>query len=125
MAFSFSQFFGSLFGTLNAKIKTFFAGPGGAIVQQAVTNMVRIAGAEGAALLVQMAQNNIAGKPVLTGVEWDKVAGDLKQQCIAQGITASETLIDYAISQAVQANATPGAVAPLSAPATPATPTAS
>ena len=101
---AFTNWFANLFGTLNAHIKDFFAGPGGAIVKSALGNMVKIAGAEASSLLVQMAQNQVAGKPALTGVEWDSVARDLKNQAISQGIVFTETMIDYAISQAVMAN---------------------
>src|SRR5882672_449025 len=101
---SFTDWFASLFGSLNAHIKAFFAGPGGDVVKAALGNMVKIAGAEASSLLVQMAQNQVAGKPVLTGVEWDSVASDLKTKAVAQGIVFTETMIDFAISQAVMAN---------------------
>lgn len=100
----------SFFTSFNAKIKAFFASPGGAIVQQALTNVVRIAGAEASSLLMQMAQNQVNGKPVLGDIQWTQVANSMKSQAIAQGISFTETMIDFAISQAAMANAVPGAL---------------
>jgi len=101
---AFSDFFYNLFGYVSAKVKSFLAGPGGDILKGFVQNLVQVAGAEGAAILMQMAKNNVAGKPVLSDVEWSKVAADLQQQAIAQAINTTPALIDAVIGNAVASN---------------------
>jgi hypothetical protein len=100
------SFFATLFGYVNSKLEAFFAGPGGAIVKAAAANALKIAGQEASTILLQMAQNAVAGKSTMSGVDWATVSKSLQTQAIQQGIPFTEQMVDWAISNAVQANAT-------------------
>jgi len=102
---TFSDWFIGFFTTLNAKFKKFFQGPGGDIVKAALGNAMKIAGAEAMTILLQMAQNATEGRPTLNDIQWSVVSKDLQAKAIAQGIHATEGLIDYAIGTATAANA--------------------
>lgn len=106
----FTDWWSSFWGSVGEHLATFLRGPGGDALKEFAKNLVMAAGAAGAAMLVQIAKNQVAGRSALSDVDWKKAAINLEMQAIEQGIPLTAGLIDGLIGQAVASAPQPKAI---------------
>ena len=93
------------FAGLPALVASFFAGPGGAIVKEALANATQVAGSVALALLMERAKDYVSTidqEPVPSEMKAAHARDYLQRYAAGVGIKTSTALLNFVIETAVQ-----------------------